>query len=132
MPIKVNLDEANMEALPNAVYPVTVTGVEIKTSGAGNEYIAWEFTVNDGEFVDRKLWLNTVTTGKGAFRFAEMCQALGVDTEGMEEFEPTDYMGAELKVKTKQVQAQNADKEKQYNPDGTPKMRNEVSQCLVA
>lgn len=131
--IKVDLTEvSNYEALPNAAYAVRITGAEIKTSKAGNSYISWEMTITEGEHADRKLWLNTVTTGKGAFKFEELLQALGVDTEGLSEFEPDEYIGADVTAVTEQVQSKDQSGSLKFAADGTPIMRNEIAQVLPA
>lgn len=68
--MRVNLSaaDAQFDALPAGKYLAKVTGGELNTSESdtakhpGSEYINWEFTIQTGEFEDRKLWSNTTVS----------------------------------------------------------------------
>lgn len=72
--------------LPQNTYRLQVTGCEKKATKANDGFLlAFEFTVMDGEFADRKLWVNFNLWNKSAeaVRLAqgeigELCQAIGI------------------------------------------------------
>ena len=98
MSLRVNLSEVeggSYDAIPSGRYPLNVFDGEIRTSQSerakhpGSEYIAWEFTVDAGDFEGRHLWENTLlshgececgdeeTFNKGLFKLKQLLQATG-------------------------------------------------------
>ena len=102
--VRVDLSEAkSFEPLPEGAYLVAVTGVEAKQSVAGEGMLNWTLTVQDGEFTGRKVWLNTMTEGKGAFRLVQLLDAVYQAPEGEQiDLDPQDVIGCELTVTVKQ------------------------------
>lgn len=48
----------SFEPIPAGVYPLEVSNCELKSSRAGNAMIACSFTVTEGEYVNRKIFMN--------------------------------------------------------------------------
>lgn len=116
--VRVNLAgaDSDFEALPSGKYLVKVTDGEIKESGPnakhpGSEYINWEFTVQDGDYEDRKLWSNTVVShgscdcdnedqfNKALSNIAQLLKVAGIDTgDGDFELDIDDVIGSDLVV----------------------------------
>jgi hypothetical protein len=64
--VRVNLSgvEAGFDVIPAGNYLVGATNGEVRTSGenakhVGAEYIAWELTIQEGDYEGRKQWFNT-------------------------------------------------------------------------
>jgi len=56
--------DTGFEPLPAGIYTAEVAKGEVKEAGEnaknpGSQYIAWEFTITDEEYTNRKAWLNT-------------------------------------------------------------------------
>ena len=55
-----DVESKTFDILPVGRYPSKVTGVEYSVSDkSGEPYLAWEFTVSEGEFANRKSFLNS-------------------------------------------------------------------------
>jgi hypothetical protein len=48
----------SFEPIPAGVYPLEVSNCELKQSRAGNPMIACSFTVTEGQYVNRKIFMN--------------------------------------------------------------------------
>jgi hypothetical protein len=65
------------ELIPCGEQDALLTGVSIKTSAKGNQYINWEFTVQGGVHNGRKVWAsNTLETAEQAFFAKQTMEAL--------------------------------------------------------
>jgi hypothetical protein len=91
------------EAIPAGKYHVKVTNGEMKESGPssknpGAQYVAWELTVQSGDFTGRKLFLNTSLLPKALFGLKGLLAAVGhIDKEdqGEIDFEIEDVVGSD-------------------------------------
>lgn len=99
-PIEVNLDDV-VDGIPAGDYAVNVVDAELKTSKAGNPYLRWQLTVFDNpepKYNGQAIWHSTPTTGKGAFRLAQLYKAaVGTQLKGGS-LDPRDIMGKRLNV----------------------------------
>jgi hypothetical protein len=122
MSLRVNLSEvegSSFDAIPSGRYPLNVFDGEIRTSESerakhpGSQYIAWEFTVDAGDFEGRHLWENTLldhadcTCGdeekfnKGLFKLKQLFSATGKWTDEQLDsdefsFEIDDVLGSKI------------------------------------
>ena len=97
----VNLDFTNVpsrEALEEGVYALTILECEEATSSGGNPMLKITFKVEDVEG-DRRLWDNLVLIDKCLWRVKEFCDALGMDTKEICEFDPAELVGSTLNAK---------------------------------
>lgn len=102
--IRVNFSDVNnFDPLPAGVYPVVVTGVEVREPRSANKdgetypYLNWELTIEEGEYEDRKLWTITSLNPKAMWKLQEALVAFGEDKEELgEDFDlyPENYIGA--------------------------------------
>lgn len=72
------------EPIPGGQYHLAVTGVEVKESGPnsknpGSLYIAWEFTIQAGEYEGRRLWTNTSLLPQALFGLKGLIAAAKID-----------------------------------------------------
>ena len=51
-------NSGSFEPIPAGVYPLEVSNCELKQSRAGNPMIACSFTVTEGQYVNRKIFMN--------------------------------------------------------------------------
>jgi hypothetical protein len=71
--------ESSFEPLPEGQYDVIVERVEVRESkSSDNDYLNWEFVVQDEEYEDRRLWMITSLSEKALFRLKDVFLALGV------------------------------------------------------
>lgn len=88
MGIKVDftgVETREFEPLPIARYPVSVTAAPVQQGGeSGADYVAWEFTVQGGEYDGRKGWLNTSLLPQSLWATKRVLLALGVPEEEVE------------------------------------------------
>ena len=91
------------EPLPNGEYELMVDKVNSvqKKSGDGTT-LAWEFTVNSGEFQGRKLWKYTPTTVEGASITKELVVACGADIGDDNTFDDDDCRGSLVRAQVEQ------------------------------
>jgi hypothetical protein len=85
------IESKTFDPLPVGRYPAKVSGVTYNEASqkSGEPYVAWEFTVSEGEFANRKAFLNSSlqvedkATGKKDARWATMriLTALGFTEE---------------------------------------------------
>ena len=67
--------------MPAADYTLQLVDFRTKTSQAGNPMVTWEFkVVEDSDYNERRIWHDTVTTGRGAGMFKAVLSAFGYDT----------------------------------------------------
>ena len=123
---------SGFEPIPGGQYLLAVTDAEVKESGEnaknpGSLYIAWEFTVQDGEYENRKLWTNTSLLPQALFGLKGLiaaCPKTGLDPNGALDLEDiiAKMLGQEVVgivvQKTKPEQYQNFPGEKQNNIKG--------------
>jgi hypothetical protein len=98
----------DFEPLPSGKYHVAVTDGDLKESGPkaknpGSEYISWEFTVQDGEYENRKLWTNASLLPQALFTLKGLLAATGFDVDGELDFDIDDVIGAECIVTVRRV-----------------------------
>jgi hypothetical protein len=120
---------SSYDPLPANQYHVAVTDVEVKESGPnsknpGSLYLAWEFTVQSGEFEGRKLWTNTSLLPQALFGLKGLiaaCPNSGLDPNGTLDLEEvtSELMGqdvcAVVTLKTKPAEYAQYEGEKQNN-----------------
>jgi len=112
--MKVNFTDvevSNFEPLPSGWYTVAVTDGEIRESGPasknpGAEYIHWEYTVQEGDSANRKVWDNTSMLPQALFSLKGLLAATGRFSDdqinGELDFEIDDVVGATLQVRVAQ------------------------------
>jgi len=96
--IRVDFSQPAFEPLPESAYHVAITGCK---SGVGREsgkpYLNWEFTVQDGDYTGRKLWLITSLAPKANFRLKQLLESVGASIPSAEiDVDPSEYIGREL------------------------------------
>jgi len=88
MDLKVNFssEEASSEArkpIPRGEYHVKITDIDLRESQSeknnGKPYWAIEFTVQDGEYSDKRVWTNCMLFEGALYTFAQLMKALGYD-----------------------------------------------------
>lgn len=126
-----NSEAREYDAIPSGAYHVCLTDITTKECGptsknAGKEYWALEFTVQDGDHAERKLWSNAMLFEGALYTLAQLLKATGhedaLKTGNIPEVD--DLISSELTVNVKR--ARNAYKEAQ-NDDGVPVWGNEVT-----
>jgi len=96
------------EPLPGGKYHVKVTDGELKEAGPnaknpGSQYINWEFTVQDGDYEDRKIWSNTSLLPQALFGLKGLLEAVGMDTNGEIDFDIDDLIGKDVVIQVKKT-----------------------------
>jgi len=86
---KLNFSEVEVrdfEPLPRARYMSKMTQAEYvpESKRSGEPAIAWEFTVNGGEFNNRKGFLNTSLQEQSLWSTQRILMALGMDKEAVD------------------------------------------------
>ncbi len=99
MPININLTGVKTAPtpLPPGYFQAEVNQCEIRQSQSGNDYVAWGFTVTEGEFAGKKAWSNNSLQPQALWSFKKTMIALGFPKEELEgniQFEPQTTMGA--------------------------------------
>lgn len=96
MPITINFTGVQtLEVMPVGIYSVVVTAVD-EQEGVEFPYLAWEFTIDSGDYENRKLWSNTSISPKALWKLKEVLIALGVPAETLDaevSFDPQDFIG---------------------------------------
>ena len=107
--VKVNLSEVTgSDPVPTDIYNVKITDATIRDTKAGpGTQIRWEFTIEDGEYANRKVFDNTMIVGKGAFSLENLLAACGTpvppDQKASDlELDTDDYLGTTLKLSVSQ------------------------------
>jgi len=103
------VESGGFPVMPSGWYTVKVTDYEIKQSGPnaknpGSDYINWEFTIQDGEFENRKQWAITSLLPQALFGLKGLLAAAGWTEEqlsGPIDLDPIfeEIIGRELQVK---------------------------------
>jgi hypothetical protein len=74
--------ESSFAPMPEGTYDVIVELVEVRESkSSDNDYLNWEFTVQDDEFQGRKLWMITSLSAKALWKLKDTFLALEVIEE---------------------------------------------------
>lgn len=72
--------EFDNSPVPDADYTLQLADFRVGKSQAGNPKVTWEFkVVEDPEFNERRIWHDTVTTGRGAGMFKAVLSGFGYD-----------------------------------------------------
>lgn len=133
--VNFSADEASSEAksfdpLPSGNYHVRITEITTKECGpnsknVGKEYWSVEFTVQDGEYADRKVWTNVMLFEGALYSLVQLLKATGhadaVTSGAVPDVEI--FISAELTVAVKKQR--NTYMEDQ-NGDGLPVWSSEV------
>jgi hypothetical protein len=110
MGLKVNFssEEASSEArkpIPRGYYHVKITDIDLRESQSeknnGKPYWGIEFTVQDGEYADKKVWTNCMLFEGALYTFSQLMKALGYDVRSGE-FEvpdPEDLISRDVVVR---------------------------------
>lgn len=105
-----DVTEVSFDPIPAGTYRMEITGVEeraVKNEGGknpvGTPMLNWEFTVKDGEYDGRHVWMNTVLAGGGLGQLKSLIRATGRftddDLNGDLDIDPeNDIVGAEVAV----------------------------------
>jgi hypothetical protein len=117
MPLKVNFTDVevrNFDPIPTGKYHVKITDAEIKQSGPasknpGSDYINFEYTVQEGDYNNRKVFGMASLLPHALFSIKGILQAVGYDAEGEMEFELDDLIGKDLIVKVNKRPARTLD-----------------------
>ncbi len=92
-PLKVNFSdkEASSEArdfepVPSGKYNAKVTEITLEECGEnsknpGKPYWNIEFTIQDGQYTDRKVWSNCMLFSPALYTFSQLMKALGYNVE---------------------------------------------------
>ena len=87
------------EALPPGYYQAAVAKCEVKTSKAGNNYLAWQFNILEPEeYAGRKAFFNNSLLQNSLWSLKRTLVALGYpedDLGGDVDFDPADVLGVE-------------------------------------
>lgn len=75
-----DLGNDTSDLMPKGQYRAEITAVTLKDSKntPGNQYINWEFTLVEEEYVGRKLWLITTLTKESIWKLRSTLKALGI------------------------------------------------------
>jgi hypothetical protein len=77
--------ESGFEAIPEGTYSVVIEKVEVRESkSSDNDYLNWEFSISEGEFEDRRLWMITSLSEKALFKLKDVFEALEVLEDDMD------------------------------------------------
>ena len=80
--VNVDTSEAQtFEPLPKGAYSLIISKCIPVTSKAGNPSLDWEFTVDEGEFIGRKLFKTTPTNGRGVGFTTDILKALNMEAK---------------------------------------------------
>lgn len=71
-------DVQDFEPVPEGEYPVLIEKVNYVEAATEDkfDYMGWELTISDGEYQNRKLWLNTSFSPKALFKLKEVLENL--------------------------------------------------------
>lgn len=88
---KINVDFSQIpdNNMPEGGYEAEITGVEMRTGKEnngqpGNPYLNWEFTITDGDYTGRKVWMVTGLTEKSLWKLKETFEALGIEGDALD------------------------------------------------
>jgi hypothetical protein len=103
------VESKNFDAIPGGWYHVKVTDgeqtetKEAKKLPAGTPGVNWEFTVQDGEYADRKVWTNTWLHENSIWALKGLLEATGrYSAEQLAEsleFEIDDVIGSDVMIR---------------------------------
>jgi hypothetical protein len=75
---QINPDFSEVQEVKPGQYKARITDSEVRDSKSGTQYVAWTMEIfgeDAGKALGAKVWHNTPISGKGAFRFKELCLA---------------------------------------------------------
>ena len=80
------VEERTFDPLPAGTYEARMTGQELKDSQSSEyQYHSIEFTIDEGEYADRKLWDNYSLNPKSLFAMKRTLVALGAPQDDLSE-----------------------------------------------
>lgn len=92
----------------DGVYTCEVGECELSTSdSSGEDYLAWQWKVQDGKFSGRTIFDNTSLQPQALWKLRKVLECLGVEVEdGEMELDPSEYIGlvADLEVGMEQYE----------------------------
>lgn len=95
---------SSFEPIPSGIYEARITKIEEKATKDGSgSYLNIEFTIQDGEFENRKVWTKcSLTPGdnglpKGMFIMRGICEAIGMDLD-LAELDTDHWVGELIKI----------------------------------
>ena len=90
------------DPLPAGVYLTKITAAEVKESkSSDSQMIAVTFTVQDGDFANRKLWRNFSLSEKALGFLKELCEKGNIEFS-KEGLDTEDMLGADLSLQVGQ------------------------------
>jgi Protein of unknown function (DUF669) len=107
--LRINFSEVeargSIDPLPTGKYHVKVTDGEIKPCGPasnnpGKPYINWEFTVQDGQYENRRCWTNAMLFEPALFTMKNMLEVVGAGDQALKISELIPFMvGKDMIIK---------------------------------
>jgi len=73
-----NVEVRDFTPIPPAWYECIVDSCEIRKSAAGNQFIAWQFRIVDGEYKNRVLFHNTSLVATALWNLKGLLENLGI------------------------------------------------------
>lgn len=137
MTLKVNFtdEEASSEALsfdaiPSGKYYARLTDVELRECGPesknpGKPYWNLEFTIQDGQYADRKVWTNCMLFNGALYTLAQLCKATGHE-ESLKTGKVPDAESLIAKEVIINVKKMRDTYREEKDGDGEPQWKNEV------
>lgn len=116
---------AGFEALPAGIYEAVIEGTEFKTSANGNPMIAWQFTITEAPYTNRRIFTHTVLNNPTGVSILKKILVRVLPDQDLTGFKPASFcdngvaigMPCRLKLKIKVYKGER---------------RNEVSEVLAA
>lgn len=135
--LKVNFTEEesssqalSFDAIPSGEYYARVTDIELRECGpesknAGKPYWNVEFTIQDGDYEDRKVWTNAMLFEGALYTLAQLLKATGYESALQTGNVPDgeDLISKECVIVVKK---QRDTYREQRDGDGEPQWKNEV------
>lgn len=115
------------EPIPEGTYVARKTGHELKDSKSSQyQYYSVEYTIDEGEFADRKVWDNYSLNPKSLFAMKKALVALGAEFTGEDDTDDLwdEVDGAECRLVVKQRTYEDPD-------SGESKIQNDIKSVLA-
>lgn len=139
-----DMTERSFEPMPNGNYKAAITGFEVKevsnptSANVGKPMFAIEATVQEGDYINRKVWFNVMLFPVGQSNtmwflaaFLKACGFNNALETGHISDDVDDYLGKDITLKV--VKKRDTYRESQLGDDfdGEPIYRNEVNGFVV-